>query len=779
MDAPKDRRGRLLESKAYNGIDFVEVGANHRTLFVHFLNAVALKGTVTKATITGGETIATVVVPPVHDADWTADSATPPRPVLRLEPATTGDFSTYTLTLTSTVLDPFFTTSAFSFKAGCPSDLDCAPPAPLCPPLAGDVPPIDYTAKDFMSFRKALADFSALRYPEWQERSEADFGMMFLEALASLGDDLSYTQDRIEGESALLTATQRRSIARLARLVDYWPRPATSARVLLQFDVSSGPVPAGLLVSALAPDGTAIAFETGTGLGDAQHYTVSPLWNRGRIAPYYWDDGGRCLHAGATEMWVLGHGFGFTAVQTLLIDTAAENTADPPVRELVRLVSADELSDPLFLDAHNAPTPVTHLVWDARDALRFDHDLDRTQLAGNLIPATHGRRYVETFGIDTGPAGGRALVRSGPNDTPAATIAQYLYTLRRDPLVWLAPDDPDAMPLPEVAVVEQPADGAPPRDWSWLRWLIDAPRFTRAFTLDAARYAPVAALADGRVQYDYDGDDGTTIRFGDGVFGELPLAQSTFDVTYRVGGGSAGNVAPDAIVRVDPSAAALVDAVTNPFPARGGADAESNERVRRLAPQAFRARQYRAVRPPDYADAAERLPWVLRAGTAFRWTGSWLTVFTAADPRATESITLDERIELIELLDRYRMAGYESYVLAPKYVGLDVVIRVCALANAFRGDVEAAVLANLRAFFAVDNFTFGTSLRRAALEAAIQRAPGVEGVLSILYRRRGVVPDYVEMGDEVDVAPDEVLRVDDDPSRPERGTYNVHVEGGK
>jgi hypothetical protein len=777
MGAPRDRRGRLLESTVSNGIDFVEVDTDHITLFVHFLNTVVLTATVTNATIGGGETIATIAVPPVDDAtDWSLDSAG--RPKLRLRPAAGGDFSIYTLALTSTLLDPFFATSEFSFKAGCPSDLDCAPPPLVCPPLAGDVPPIDYLAKDFMGFRKALADFSALRYPEWQERSEADFGMMFLEALASLGDDLSYTQDRIEAEGTLLTATQRRSIVRLARLVDYWPRPATSARVLLQFDVSSGPIPAGLLVSALAPDGTAVEYETGTGLGDAQYHTVSPLWNRGQIAPYYWDDSGRCLRAGATEMWVLGHGFGF-AGQTLLIDTAAANSADPPIRELVHVTKTNDQWDALFPGPPAAPTPVTHVVWDAVDALRFDHDLDRTQVAGNLVPATQGRRCVETFGIDTGSAGARALVRSGPNDSPSATIAQYLYPLRRSPLVWLAPDDPGGMPLPEIALVERPADGSPPRTWSWLRWLIDAPRFALGFTLDAARYSPVGVLADGRVQYDYDGDDGTTIRFGDGVFGDLPLAQSAFDATYRVGGGSAGNVAADAIVRVDPSAAGLVDGVTNPFPATGGADAESDERVRRLAPQAFRAVQYRAVRPADYVDAAERLPCVLRAGTAFRWTGSWLTVFTTADPRSSETITLDERIELIELLDRYRMAGYESYVLAPNYVALDLVISVCALARAFRGDVEAAILANLRAFFAVDNFTFGTSLRRGALDAAIQRVPGVEGVLSIQYRRRGVVPDYAEMDDEVDVAADEVLRVDNDPSRPERGTYKVYVEGGK
>ena len=42
-----------------------------------------------------------------------------------------------------------------------------------------------------------MLDFSALRYPQWQERSEADFGIMFLEALSAVADELSYTQDRV------------------------------------------------------------------------------------------------------------------------------------------------------------------------------------------------------------------------------------------------------------------------------------------------------------------------------------------------------------------------------------------------------------------------------------------------------------------------------------------------------------------------------------------------------------------------------------------------------
>src|SRR5258707_10511582 len=142
--------------------------------------------------------------------------------------------------LAGAVLDGFYGSAKFSLKAFCPSDLggDLAPQ--IFPAQPRDVPPIDYTAKDFLSFRKALSDFSSFRYPQWQERSEADFGVMFLESLCSVADDLSYSQDRVAAEATLLTATQRTSIVRQARLVDYEPQPAIASHVLLQLEVQKG-----------------------------------------------------------------------------------------------------------------------------------------------------------------------------------------------------------------------------------------------------------------------------------------------------------------------------------------------------------------------------------------------------------------------------------------------------------------------------------------------------------------------------------------------------------
>lgn len=834
-----DRRAAVLQSSSYNGIDFVAVAdSSQRTLKVHFLNAVDLQGTLTgQPTITDGETIPAVPVLPIGASDWGWDDG---HVVLTLRVPEPGDFSTYTLAIPSPVLDRFFAQTPFSFKANCPSDLDCRITPPPCPPISGDTPPIDYLAKDFLSFRQALLDFSALRYPQWQERSEADFGMMFLEALSAIADDLSYTQDRVAVEAALSTSTERRSVVRHARLVDYEPLPPLASSVILRFDVAPGvtAIPHGLAVIAPAPDGSPITFETGTGIRDVlldptsgQLRAAPPgspansLWNGGCIKPYWFDDSERCLKAGATAMYVRGHGYDFQAGQSLLIETAAETSADPPIRQIVQLLEAGDVGgrwaseecDELFLlavdasgppwmtcpvspPATNAPTAVTRIAWRQADALTADRDLTRTTVSGNIVPATQGRTVRdEPFLVGTPAAGDgtpgtiqrtgpRPLLSLGVSSSPSAI---QLYTLTSAPVAWLPQPslDPGGLPLPEVLLLQQ-NDGAPPTIWNWFRRLLDAGQFDQAYMLEAARYRQLGRNSDGSIQFDYDGAGGDTIRFGDGLFGSNPDDGTRFAVTYRFGAGAAGNVAADAITQLDPATAASGDylSVTNPLAATGGADAQTIQSVQRLAPQAFRAQQFRAVVADDYRAAAQTLHWVLRAGAVFRWTGSWLTVFTTPDPIGSQQITLAQRLQLIRLLNRYRMAGYEVYVPDPEYVSLDLAIDICAQPDAFQADVEAAVVAALSpagppggrpGFFAPDNFTFGQPLERSVLEAAIQAVPGVAGVMCIRFRVRGRAAGFAEMGDCVTVGSGQIIRCDNDPSAPEHGAFAVVTGGGR
>jgi hypothetical protein len=814
VDPAHDRLQFLLAGQAtptWNGIDYVEIASADQTqLRVHFLTTAPVVGTLSATspvTICGGEIIGSVAVLPLDESTaWSADADG--RPVLGLAVAAPGDFSTYTLTIDSTALDPYFDAVPFSFKANCPSDLDCATPAPDCPPLEDDPTPINYRAKDFASFTQALSDFSTLRYPFWVERSEADVGVMVMEALSAVADELSYLQDRVAAEATLDTATQRVSLVRHARLVDYEPSPAIAATTMLQLDVAAGvtSIAAGLRCSALGAGGQRVPFEVGGQLADpktgalvAASYTVDAKWNAGpanarNLQPYWWDDSRRCLPAGSTRLWLIGQGYGFeqNASQQLLIDTAGPTSADPPVREIVVIGNVTETTDPVFA------VGLTRIDLEAPTTV--EHDLGRTHYAGNLLPAVQGARASETFAIPEPPPAPPpkpplvpAVARTGANWTPDDPRPDYRYTLSAAQISWLPVDsqDPDmnanVAAVPELALtVATPTGSAQP--WRWQRWLLNSSAADLVFTLTPERYA-VVGTSPTATWFDYDGE-GTTIRFGDGNFGHTPDAGTVFTATYLGGGGTAGNVPADTVVQVDPGQpqAGLVLSVTNPFAATGGADEETAQQIRDRAPQAFRAKPLRVVRQSDYVAAAQSLPWVMQAGTTFRWTGSWLTVFTTADPREREDLSIAELEQLSDLLNRRRLAGYESYVLAPSYASLDLQITVCAQPTAFAANVESAVLTRLlpgllpdgtRGFFDHENWSFGEPLESSALLAAVQRANGVLGVTAICYRERGVQPDWAPLPETVSIPAGRILRVDDDPSRPEDGSVRVIVEGGK
>ena len=791
MTEPRDRVLSVIASAQdpnpadrYNGVDFVEVAAP-RTLLVHFLNDVPVADPALTAAITGGDSVPTVALAPIVGADWGVDGDG--RPLLTLTALTDGDFSNYTLTLAAPKLDLILGTTVFSFKATCPSEFDCAPVVCPCPPDDTPVPPIDYLSRDFQSLRQALLGFSSLRYPNWMERSEADFGLVIAEILSAVGDELSYLQDRVAAEASIVNATQRRSLVSLARLVDYEPTPAISGATTLQCDVSSkGALAAGTLISAMAPDGSQVPFEIGAGLADTSHYPVREKWNFG-IRPYWFDDSEQCWPLGATDLWMQGHGYDFTAGQALLIQT--DLPGESP-RQIVHLTEPGyETVDPIFLTG-GAPTKVTHLVWGDGEALIRALDLTSTRLGGNLLPATQGRRFSEVFVIGKPPASApnalRAIARQGPNGGDSTPNYVFRYPLGQAPLGWLANAEPNQPPAPEI-ILNQILPAAV--TWTFGTSLMESLATDNDFTIDPVAWQVVARSGDGRpTHYDIAGGEGGTIRFGDNVFGASPADGDVFQVSYRTGLGAAGNVAADSISLVDPATAGILVAARNPFAVTNAADEETASHIRRFAPQAFRAVQYRAVLAADYEAAAETLPWVEKAGTCFRWTGSWMTVFTAVDPHGGLAISVAQEIQLVELLNRYRLAGYESYAPPPDYVSLDLRIEVCVLSGWLDGDVEAGVLEVLSGddcpngptgFFFADRFTFGTPLYRSRLEAAIQGAPGVLGVRGIQYRQRGSFAGFKPLPEVVRPSPHQILRVENDPSWPERGTIRVIAEGGR
>ena len=85
-------------------------------------------------------------------------------------------------------------------------------------------------------------------------RADDDFAIALLDAWATVGDVLTFYQERIVNEAYLRTATERFSVRELARLIDYQLSPGVAASTYLVFALEEAP---GALGQALSLGTTA------------------------------------------------------------------------------------------------------------------------------------------------------------------------------------------------------------------------------------------------------------------------------------------------------------------------------------------------------------------------------------------------------------------------------------------------------------------------------------------------------------------------------------------
>ena len=79
-------------------------------------------------------------------------------------------------------------------------------------------------------------------------------GGMLAEVMAALGDELSYIQDRFAREAFLETATERRSLRKKARLLDFEIHDGRSPSTLVELTVDLG----GSASSQVVPSGSRV-----------------------------------------------------------------------------------------------------------------------------------------------------------------------------------------------------------------------------------------------------------------------------------------------------------------------------------------------------------------------------------------------------------------------------------------------------------------------------------------------------------------------------------------
>lgn len=803
-----------------NGITYLEVLPGQRRLEVHFVHSLDLVPlapfTLANIEIRGGVRVRD---PQVTGISWHDD-------VLVVDVASSGDFSRYVLRLVANAgqaappadIDPALAQIAFSFKVDCPSDFDCRTDSD-CPPVQASGPAIDYLARDYQSFRRLLLDRLSALMPDWRERHAADLTVTLAEAIAFRGDELSYFQDAVATEAYLGTARQRVSVRRHTRLLDYAFHDGCNSRVWVAFEVGAaadGLTLAGcdattglygtqLLtrVPGLPPSVGVGLVQEAVGAGAEVFELLQPLTlytAHNALRFHTWSDDECCLPQGAVRAFLRDDNADRLRLRVgdvLVLESLASATTGEPAdadrqqRHAVRLTRVDPeapLNSGVRGVAHARRDPVTdqpvvEIEWGAEDALPFSlclskriRGLLKTDLAGacgNVALADHGRTASRADTLTALP--GRRLPHYRIDSSTVAPLTQQGR-------VRVAGSD-----VGTLIDITASASAALRRDMADVRPALDlrSDSDRRRWAVQHDLLASSADATEFVVESENDGQ--AVLRFGNGVNGRRPRIGEIVTARLRTGNGAAGNVGAEAIGHVvanfGPDG---IRAVRNPMAAVGGIDPQTLAEARLYAPQAFR-RQERAVTPADYVAVTERDSRVQRAVATRRWTGSWYTMFISVDPRGGDTIDSDFESDLQRTIERYRMAGHDVEIDAPKFVALDIVLHVCTKPGYFAADVESRLLdvfssARLAngdtGIFHADRFSFGQPVYLSALIATAMRVPGVAFVKPTRFQRRGRTPASEIASGRIQMARLEIARLDNDPNAPENGRITFDVETG-
>jgi len=258
------------------------------------------------------------------------------------------------------------------------------------------------------------------------------------------------------------------------------------------------------------------------------------------------------------------------------------------------------------------------------------------------------------------------------------------------------------------------------------------------YLIDAGYNDPVYTVSTDANNISY-------INFGDGISGRIPPTSSIY-VTYRVGGGSAGNVGPGTLTyQLNNVVAGLK--VTNSSAATGGADPETTDSIRVNAPLAYTALN-RLVSLADAGALAVQVPAVAKAvadsGAAYNSIVLYIAPFgdtSLGTPGVSSSGTPTSTFtaasaDVISFITDKAPATTNITINPPTYVPINVSLTVHLLPNYKQTNVVQSVNAALLSLFDFNNVVFGETVALQYIHNIISNSvPGVDYVdVSLLTR---------------------------------------------
>jgi hypothetical protein len=213
-----------------------------------------------------------------------------------------------------------------------------------------------------------------------------------------------------------------------------------------------------------------------------------------------------------------------------------------------------------------------------------------------------------------------------------------------------------------------------------------------------------------------------TVLFGDNITGQSPSVGDTYTVTYRVGGGTRGNI-KNALINASIigsiGGTSYTGTLTNVSMGTGGADAETVEHAKRHAPMTFR-RQDRLVTLPDYINFANTH--ISSYGSTGKATAVVREAFSSANIIDVYLLEKASNLQLRRATPEYKTSLLDAInvkkMLTDEVVVVDGLIRTLDLVVTVRVDkefkreepqIKALVRDVILNYFFVDNREFGQS----------------------------------------------------------------------
>ena len=567
-------------------------------------------------------------------------------------------------------------------------------------------PVINYLARDYQSFRQLMLDRLASTLPAWSERHAADLGVAIVEVLAYAADRLSYQQDATATEAYIGTARRRISLRRHGRLIDYALHEGCNARTWVHVTVERRSVVIELeKASFLAAKG--LSGSAGPVVNDAG---ADELRKAGAVEFLPMTRKTRALYENRNRMEIVSRletgatgadlsttpGPGLEAGTVLiLLSTADQGEAEKTSCHPVMLVGAGQ----------QRPNGNWHIAWHEDDALPEAMTKGSKFCAlGNNILVDHGG-WIERDTIGNGSRHALpdsiGLTHAAPLESPSSAAS----AVRQDSV--------DARPAIDV------------KGWKARPDLLSSWPLERHYCLE------------------FDDTGRGFLQFGDGNCGALP-DEDSFVVTFRSGNGPAGNIPRNAITHLVGNDTGIVS-VSNPLEGMGGLERESTRLMSIIAPGSIAIDQPRAIVAADYERFANAMSGVQKSAATIYAEGARRVAAVAIDPSGFDasSVNRNNRLAWAVLkqrvearLEGVRCLNHDVVVVPPRYVDLDIRLRLDAAMGYEATDIERSVLSQLGEHFGIDNQSFGQTVRWSPLAALILRLPGVASLAQVRFGRK-------------------------------------------